>query len=98
MQTIHETIEQLHGVLRDYIEATYHISAKSLISWRKELLNRPGVIHQVPYLESTPRYQTGESFADMKGLPPAALDAFNAVSNHNSDLPRLIYDPPYKHQ
>jgi hypothetical protein len=64
-QTIQETIQQLHGSLRDYIEATYHISARSLIAQRKELLDRPGVIHQVPYLESTPRYETGESFSDI---------------------------------
>lgn len=98
MQTIQETIEQLHGALRDYIEATYHISARSLIARRKELLNRPGVIHQVPYLESTPRYQTGERFADMPGLPPAALQAFLALAKPDGNLPRLIYDPPYKHQ
>lgn len=98
MQTIHETIEQLHGSLRDYIEATYHISARSLIARRKELLNRPGVIHQVPYLESTPRYQTGEHFADMPGLPPAALKAYLALAKPDGDLPRIIYDPPYKHQ
>lgn len=98
MQTIQETIEQLHGALRDYIEATYHISARSLIARRKELLNRPGVIHQVPYLESTPRYQTGERFADMPGLPPAALQAFLALAKPEGGLPRLIYDPPYKHQ
>lgn len=98
MQTIQETIEQLHGALGDYIEATYHISAKTLIARRKELLNRPGVIHQVPYLESTPRYQTGERFADMPGLPPAALQAYLALAKREGGLPRLIYDPPYKHQ
>jgi ATP-dependent helicase YprA (DUF1998 family) len=98
MQTIQETIEQLHGALRDYIEATYHVSARSLIVQRKELLNRPGVIHQIPYLESTPRYETGEGFAVMKGLPQAALEAYLAVSQAEGDLPRLVYDPPYKHQ
>ena len=98
MQTIQEAIEQLHGALRDYIEATYHISARSLIARRKDLLHRPGVIHQVPYLESTPRYQTGEGFSDMAALDSAALRAFLAVSQSQGDLPKLIYDPPYKHQ
>lgn len=97
-QTIQETIQQLHGSLRDYIEATYHISARSLIAQRKELLGRPGVIHQVPYLESTPRYETGESFAEMKGLPAAALEAYSVLSRPDGELARLIYDPPYKHQ
>ena len=98
MPTIQQSIEQLHSALRDYIEATYHISAKSLIERRKALLDRPGVIHQVPYLESTPRYETGERFSDMAGLSPAALEAYLAVSDPQGDLPRLIYDPPYKHQ
>ncbi len=98
MQTIHQTMNRLHSALRDYIEATYHISAESLIARRKALLNRPGVIHQVPYLESTPRYQTGEHFSEMHGLPSAALQAFLAVSEAQGGLPRLIYDPPYKHQ
>ena len=98
MQTILESIEQLHGSLSDYIEATYHISAASLIAQRKELLNRPGVIHQIPYLESTPRYQTGDDFSQMKSLPSAVLDAYLAVSIKEDELPQLIYDPPYKHQ
>ena len=59
-QTIQQTIEELHSALRDYIEATYHISSPALIEQRKELLNRAGVIFQDPYIESTPRYQTGE--------------------------------------
>ena len=98
MPTIQQSIEQLHSALRDYIEATYHISAKSLIGRRKALLDHPGVIHQVPYLESTPRYETGECFSDMTGLSSAALKAYLAVSNPQDDLSRLIYDPPYKHQ
>lgn len=98
MQTIQETINQLHSALSDYIEATYHIGAKTLIAHRKELLNRPGVIHQAPYLESTPRYETGEHFANMAGLPPASLQVFLALSKPEGSLPRLIYDPPYKHQ
>ena len=33
----------------------------------------------MPYMESTPRYQTGENFADMKGLPPAALKVYSLL-------------------
>lgn len=98
MQTIHETIKELHGSLCDYIEATYHIGDEFLIKQRKELLGKPGVIHQTPYIESTPRYKTGKSFNDMRGLPIAALEAFNAISYQQGDLPKLIYDPPFQHQ
>ena len=98
MQTIQESIKQLHGALCDYIEATYHIGAHSVIRKRKELLNRPGLVYQVPYLESTPRYQTGEKLSDMTGLPMAALEAFEIVSRKDGDLPQIVYDPPYRHQ
>ena len=47
MYTTQESIEQLLRALSDYIEATYHISAPSLIRQRKELLARPGLIHRV---------------------------------------------------
>ena len=98
IQTIQGTIKQLHGSLRDYIEATYHISSPALIEQRKELLDRAGVIYQIPYIESTPRYQSGERFSAIKGLPSAALKAYTALSTPAGDLPALLYDPPYKHQ
>lgn len=98
MQTIVETITKLQHALCEYIEATYHISAPSLIKQRKELLAKPEVIHQVPYLESTPRYESGRHFADMKGLPSAALDLFQALAKPDGELPSILYDPPYRHQ
>src|ERR1700738_1580342 len=78
--TIQETIRELHGCLRDYIEATYHIGSPALIAQRRELLARVGVIHQAPYIESTPRYQTGSRFSAIPGLPDAALTAFERLS------------------
>ena len=98
MQTIKDTIDDLHRALSDYIEATYHISAPSLIEQRQTLLNRDGVIYRIPYLESTPKYQTGDTFASMPGLPAAAQALFARLSAREGDLPRLIYDPPYSHQ
>jgi ATP-dependent helicase YprA (DUF1998 family)/Zn finger protein HypA/HybF involved in hydrogenase expression len=97
-QTIKETIQQLHTSLRDYIEATYHISSPHLVEQRKTLLNRPGVIHQIPYIESTPRYQIGEKFATISGLPKAALAVYSALSMPTENLPAMLYDPPYRHQ
>ncbi|MCL2726373.1 MAG: DEAD/DEAH box helicase, partial [Polyangiaceae bacterium] len=95
--TIGETTQQLHRALRDYIEATYHVSHKMLVDQRSALLDQVGVIHQLPYIESTPRYRTGERFADL-GLDPAALEIFTSVSSPKGDLGLLIHDPPYQHQ
>ncbi|MEP6892050.1 MAG: DEAD/DEAH box helicase, partial [Nitrospirota bacterium] len=95
--TIGETIQQLHRALQDYIEATYYISHPTLVAQRCQLLEEPGVIHQQPYLESTPRYKTGAAFGDL-GLDAAALEVFSAVSQTQGDLGLLIHDPPYQHQ
>lgn len=97
-QTIQETISQLHGALSDYIEATYHISAPELLELRKLLLDKQGVISQAPYLESTPRYQSGAEFADIKGLPSSVLDLLTKLSTATETQPKILYNPPYKHQ
>ena len=90
--TIVETIQQLHGALQDYIEATYHVSHPTLVAQRRTLLQEPGVIHQRPYLESTPRYQTGLALSRL-GLESAALEALVAVSQEDGELGRLVHDP-----
>ena len=95
--TIGETVQQLHTSLSDYIEATYHVSHPILVAQRRQILQAPGVIHQRPYLESTPRYQPGSSFADL-GLDGATLEVFSAVSKADGDQNLLIHDPPYQHQ
>jgi ATP-dependent helicase YprA (DUF1998 family)/Zn finger protein HypA/HybF involved in hydrogenase expression len=97
-QTIQETISQLHGALSDYIEATYHIGSPELIKQRRQLLDKRGVISQVPYLESTPRYKSGLQFSAITGLPSAALELFVKLSKDDGNNPKLLYDPPYKHQ
>ena len=56
-----------------------------------------GVIHQRPYLESTPRYKPGARFAEL-GLDEATIDVFSAVAKAQGDLGLLIHDPPYQHQ
>jgi ATP-dependent helicase YprA (DUF1998 family) len=95
--TIGQTIQQLQRALQEYIEATYHISHPILVEQRRRLLEEPGVIHQRPYLESTPRYKTGKTFRSL-GLDEAALEVFSVVSKPLGDLGVLIHDPPYEHQ
>ena len=72
-RTVGETIAQLHHALRDYIEAAYHIGDPELIRQRRALLNARGVIHQEPFIESTPRYRPGRQFEEL-GLGDAATE------------------------
>jgi ATP-dependent helicase YprA (DUF1998 family) len=95
--TIGETTEHLQHALRDYIEATYHISHPLLVTLRRRLLDEIGVIHQRAYLESTPRYKTGNAFRDL-GLDEAVLDVLRAASQPSGDGGILVHDPPYQHQ
>ena len=95
--TIVETIDEIRRALKDYIEATYHISHPTLVKQRKRLLDEPGAIYREPFLESTPRYQAGEAFASL-GIPDTAKRLLQAMAEPGEDRGPLIHDPPYRHQ
>ena len=96
--TIEQTIQQIRLSLRDYIEATYHISNEQIVKQRQSLLDESGAISQVPYLESTPRYVLGPKFSSL-GLPPAASELLRMMAAPtNSGGLGLLHDPPYLHQ
>jgi len=95
--TLSETVDELHAALRDYIEATYHISDPPLIRQRRQLLDDVGVIRQLAYIESTPRYRSAEPFENLR-LPDAALKILLAASNTTVDGSSLVHNPPYMHQ
>jgi ATP-dependent helicase YprA (DUF1998 family) len=95
ISTITETISQLHQALRDYIEATYHISHPTLVELRRTLLDRPTVVSQRPYIESTPRYVTGDPYGSMSFLDAQVRALFQQLS---SGTKPILFDPPYLHQ
>lgn len=95
--TLTETADGLHRALRDYIEATYHISDESLVRERRQLLDEPAVIRQHAYIESTPRYETGRPFEEL-GLPDAALEVLLRASQPTPSGERLVHNPPFEHQ
>ena len=100
--TASETAARLRGSLRDYIEAAYHVGDRRLVEQRRQILDDPGVIHQEPYLESTPRYTTGRPFAELD-IPEPARRVIEAVTSEavgpdGDRLRRRLYDPPFTHQ
>lgn len=95
--TIQETIESLHSTLLGYIEATYHIADARVVAQRRSLLTSVGGIFQAPYLESTPRYATGKSYAEMLDIPASARTTYEQLASSAAGKP-LIFDPPYSHQ
>src|SRR5580658_9673996 len=96
--TIDQTIAKLQNALRDYIEATYHVSDSALVAERKALLNTVGVIHQQPFIESTPRYQAGQSFGQLSGIAPEVRTFLQELAKRTPNQKPLLFDPPYTHQ
>ncbi|CAG2095644.1 DEAD/DEAH box helicase [Xanthomonas euroxanthea] len=96
--TIQQSVSKLHQALTEYIEATYHIGTEALVNARKRLLDDPGTIHQVPFLESTPRYVSDRTFAQISGLPEAATSLLEALSSKVQGQAPLLHNPPYSHQ
>jgi ATP-dependent helicase YprA (DUF1998 family) len=96
--TITETIAELQRALSDYIEATYHVSDLGMVQQRQLLLNTEGVIYRKPYIESTPRYQTAESFDKIEGLPANVAEFFTRLATPEGDKKALLFNPPYTHQ
>ena len=94
--SIGETFEHLHEALSEYIEATYHISNPALIARRKALLREPGVIHQEPFVESTPKYRGGLRFEDIPGLDEAAKTLMSQLAVPGKN--QVLFNPPYQHQ
>lgn len=94
--TIDQTIDDLRQTLTGYIEAAYHIGHPTMVRQRRRLLEEVGGIFQTPYLESTPRYTAGRTYADMAEIPAAAREAYLRLSD--PELGHVIFNPPYKHQ
>src|SRR5580704_5921908 len=95
--TIDQTVMQLHAALQEYIEAAYHISDPQMVKERAALLLEPGVIHQRPYLESTPRYMSGPRYFDIEGLDAVVSSLFTSLSK-SDETQAMLYNPPDLHQ
>src|SRR5258708_9118079 len=95
--TIQQTIDELRRSLTEYLEATYHIGHPGIVTQRRQLLEQLGGIFQIPYLESTPRYVTGERYEDMSSLPVAAREALSKLASAQNGK-SVIFNPPYSHQ
>jgi len=71
---VHAAVTRLTKSLRSYIEAQYHIRNEGLIRERRRLLEEPGAVSQLPYVESTPVYELGKPYQDLN-IPSAAKAA-----------------------
>src|SRR5690349_16616990 len=90
---VHATVDRLTESLRSYIEAQYHVRDESLIRERRKLLEEHGAVSQVPFVESTPVYELGNTYNDL-ALPQPVKDVLTQLAGLNVGL----YPKPYVHQ
>ena len=88
-------VSSLDETLRSYLEAQYHIRNESLIRERDRLLREPGVISQVPFIESTPVYELGSPYKELN-IPNVAKGLLDSLSNLSPSVG--IFERPYVHQ
>lgn len=93
-QTIHGVISGLHGDLRAYLEAQYHVRDESVLHERRLLLNDGATIAQTPYLEATPAYSLADEYSKI-GLPRLAQELLCQLATIGKSG---IYKRPYEHQ
>ena len=94
MYSIDTVTTQLSEILRQYLEADYHIWDESLIRSRRMLLDYKNTISSDPRLEATPSYLTGKRF-DQMNLPRSVIDLLVSASKIKN---AGVYLSPRKHQ
>jgi ATP-dependent helicase YprA (DUF1998 family) len=90
---VHATARRLTESLRSYIEAQYHIRNESIIRERRMLLEEAGAVSQIPFVESTPVYELGATYADLD-VPQTVKDTLS----HLAGLDVGLFARPYVHQ
>ncbi len=92
---VHRVVRNLRETLQAYLEAQYHIKNPCLIAERRRLLERPGTIHQLPYVEATPTYASGVSYTDLH-IANVAKRLLAEVAGFGPDVG--IFPSPFAHQ
>ena len=88
-------LDKTQNALIEYIEATYHITNERLLERRRRLLETNGVISQLPYIESTAKYEPGREYADLD-LPESVKELLTRLSTEEGG--KVVFNPPYSHQ
>lgn len=91
---VNQAVDRIHGRLRRYLEAQYHIRDEGLIEERQRLLDEAGAISQQPFIEVTPSYAVDKSYAGLK-VPDEVRELLGKLMDWK---PGIGVFPPYVHQ
>ena len=94
--TPNQAVEHLQESLAGYLEAQYRISHPLVFAERGELLRRPGVIAQAPFVEATPAFATGRLLRELEQMRPQQVPpGLSELVCHGIPMDRF---PLYTHQ
>ena len=65
-QSPYTVASELKEMLSTYLETAHRISNPAVNRDRARLLRSPGTVSQLPYIESTPRFQQGSWLKDLE--------------------------------
>jgi len=90
-----EIADALRLRLQRYIEAAYYVRDQGVVQERRALLAEPGAIAREPFLETTPSYELGARYGELRLPRPvgATLDELAGWEPGIGVFPR-----PYRHQ
>ncbi|KAF0246874.1 MAG: hypothetical protein FD180_233 [Planctomycetota bacterium] len=92
---VFEIVKALRGTFQSYLEAQYHIKHTRLIQERRQLLESPGGVFQLPFIEATPTYAAAASYERLK-IPAVARELLELLATFDPSLG--IYPKPFIHQ
>lgn len=92
---MYQELESIRTELLAYIESAYHLSDPQLVRMRRELLEQPGVLCHAPFIESSARYQAGNSYGELD-IPIEAKQLLQHLGS--KDGGGIVFSRPYQHQ
>ena len=93
--SVQETATFIKSALSSYIESQYFLRDRSLFFERRSLMEEPGAIAQVPFIEATPYYPERESGFSGLDLPSKTIDFLNQASKWPGSG---VFSTPFNHQ
>src|SRR5690625_1726110 len=95
MYSIDSISKKLTRKLKEYLEAQYPLTNPELQQKRKRLLQNENMLSTDPYIESTPVYQKGKVYSEMR-MPEEAKELMDKLSKLNPSVG--VYEAPYEQQ
>jgi ATP-dependent helicase YprA (DUF1998 family) len=94
--TPHQSFDALREALAEYLETAYRIAHPDVFAERGAMLRQVGTIAQIPFIEATPAFATGQLLQTLEQQNPDVVPAgLSALVQHGVPVDRFAL---YTHQ